>query len=1171
MPDLSQILATVEQSNLVSDDVIDELRQRLEKSRQTPDLKAAIKWLVQKEHITSDQGRRLLARAGNAAPAAAAKTAQADDDDLKLFDDQPVAPAKSPAAGNKAPTSKAAPRRRDDDLELSPLDDETAAAHPVQSPKQPTARWAGTPQAPPTRQSEPRTARPAQRKPVEPTLAEPAYAAPDDADLFSAATADGDFPGPEPVAEERARRKSKAGERSMWDTPLMLIGGGGLVLIVIAVVWLSWRLGRLSADDAFKKADDLYKSGSYPQAIEQFDDFLKNNPSHSQASLAKVERGMARMRQAVDGVRDYSKSLATAKSIIEEISQEEQFSEAQKELAALLPQMAAGLARQAHDKADGKLVEEGDEALKLVDKYVRKSNRPEQMLADVHKSLELTKGDLGRDAALKEAIAGIEKALSNGAPQEAYQIRKKLLKRYPALVGNEELLAAVLSLSKAEKAAVSYKAEARPAVAADAQSPVEAELVMGVRQGKNAPGVKGEVVQVLAGGAAFCFDAEKGEILWRRFLGYDTTFVPRPITVDADSDLLLVDSQRYEVLRVARRTGALKWRHVVGEPFDAHPVLARGQIWVATRQRKLLTIDVETGNSPGYVELPQGMRVGPSFDSREQVCYQLGENSNLFSLSPQTFQCQEVLYLGHEPESIHVPPLVVLPYIFIAEDQGAGDSLLHVLIADEHGANLRQAQEPVVLAGHVMAPLEASGRTLVAATDRGALYSFEINPPDPGPPLTKVAERPAENGSPIVRFPKLKDSQLWIAGLGLSRYDVQSARGKLDPRWVVDEGDAFLEQVQLVGNVLFGVRRQGNQPDVLVGAISAQDHTRYWETRVAAPPAGAPVTDAKSGRMLLFNRVGALFDFSPDKLQKSGVENAAGLPDELGQAFSGALTATPLAAGGAALSSVAVDSRALVATAANRPQWLALPDLLGAPAVAFQGGLLVPGRLGQVFVLDPVSGNSVIQPFQPRLARGAAFNWSTPLVFNDREVLLADGQSKLYRLSVMERPEPYLAAVAEAPLTGPVLAPLAVAGQTAYAVNAEGLLTAFALGEGSARSLSPGGTWQLSGGADWGPYSAGTNVLVATGDGKLLCLNDKQELVWRVELKHGALSGTPLATGDGLLISTVSGRVCRLAIASGEELGLLDVGEPVAAGPVAIGERLLLASKGGSLLLVAKP
>ncbi|MGH7137668.1 MAG: hypothetical protein ACREHD_18125, partial [Pirellulales bacterium] len=131
MPDISQVVAIIEQSNLVADEVIAELRQRLEKSRQPVDLKTAVKWLVQKEHITSEQGRRLLTRSG--APTPGAKPAPADDDDLKLFEEPPAAPppSKAPAAksAGKAPAARPAPPAGgDDDLELFPLNDVAQAA-----------------------------------------------------------------------------------------------------------------------------------------------------------------------------------------------------------------------------------------------------------------------------------------------------------------------------------------------------------------------------------------------------------------------------------------------------------------------------------------------------------------------------------------------------------------------------------------------------------------------------------------------------------------------------------------------------------------------------------------------------------------------------------------------------------------------------------------------------------------------------------------------------------------------------------------------------------------------------------------------------------------------------------------------------------------------------------
>ncbi|OYV85639.1 MAG: hypothetical protein B7Z73_13185, partial [Planctomycetia bacterium 21-64-5] len=663
MPDISPIIATIEDSNLVSDEVVDELRQRLEKSKQPADLKSAVKWLVQKEHITSEQGRRLIARAGGTTAASAAARPAPPDDDLKLFEEEPPAapPAPKPAGPAKSPAPRAAAPKApqvDDDLELFPLDDAAQAAAPPPSNKQPAARWAGSPKPASGRRTPP---------------AAPAYEAAADADIFGAANGHGGSAQAEAIGEERERKKARAAQRNVWDSPLLLTVGGTVLLLSIVGGVLYWRLGRLTGEEAYRQASDFYKSGSYTQAIGAYDKFLQDFPDDPQASIARVQRGMARMRQAVEGARDFSKTLATAKGILSEIAPEEKFGEAQDELRALLPQIAEGLAKQAAAKPDTKLVEEGEETLKLVDKYIRKSLRPEQKLADVRASLELTKRTMGRDQALHDAVAGIEKAIAEGSPQAAYQIRKELLKQYPALAGNEALQTAVLSLSKAEQQAVVYKPEAHEAAPADIQAPVEAEVVLGGPQGKDAPGVKGRLVEMLAGGAVFCFEADTGQILWRRFVGYDTTYVPRPITVDSDSDLLAIDAQRNEVLRLERRTGALKWRYAVGEPFDAHPVVARDHVWIATRQGKLVRIELDTGNSPGYVELPQGLRVGPAFDSRGQTCYQLGEHSNLFSLSGQTFQCQEVLYLGQEPESIHVPPLVVSPYIFVVEDQGAGD------------------------------------------------------------------------------------------------------------------------------------------------------------------------------------------------------------------------------------------------------------------------------------------------------------------------------------------------------------------------------------------------------------------------------------------------------------------------------------------------------------------
>ena len=1159
MSNLDSIIATIKQSQLVSPDVVEELRSKLQQSSQPVDLRSAIRWLVQKEHITSDQGRRLVAAQKNPAAGAA-------DDNLGFAPMADEAPAAAPAR------KPAARRAADDDLELSPMDDApppaarpaAPAARPAAPEAKPAAagsRWAGSPkQAPPAAAaaSRPPAARPAAARPVAPAQ-----------DLFAepAMVQDGGWDGDDGYGENEQQPRSLRQERDIWASPLLLIGGGGLVLLIFLVIGLYWALHRGSSDQAFTAAEQDYKAGSYTQAIAKFDAFLENFPDDDHASKVRVDRGMAQMRQAVDGARNWSNALDAAKKIIGEISSEKDFKEARSELAALLPAIAKGLADQAREKLDSSLVEKAHETEKLVTKYVSKELMPTQKMADVSASLALTEHMLGRDAALAQTLKDVEQAIAAGDPQAAYAKRKQLLKTYHDLESNERLQQAVQSLSGAVREQVKYVAESKPAAGADAASPVEAQVVLANRKGGEAPALAGQTAYALAGGAAYALAADNGAVLWRRFVGFDCDFPPLPVALDPASDVLLVDAKRQELLRVAGKSGELRWRSPIGEPFDAHPVISRGQVWLATRSGRLAIFDLETGASAGYLQIPQSLRVGPAFDSRGQMLYQLGENANLYAIAPQTNECREVFYLGHEPESIRVPPLAVNPYLFIVENNSVTDSVLHVLIADGQGLNLRQPSASIPMSGHVLSPPVVVGRTLVVATDRGAIYSFEINAPEPGPPLTKVAEQPPDDGAPLVRYPLLKDSQLWVAGRGVSKFDIQSARGRLEPKWMQDEADVFVGPPTVHGDVVIHSRRKKNLPEILVSAIRGGDGSRIWEAQLAAPPAGEPMTGQAEGAMTVVDAAGSLFDVPSLNLEGRKVHDKAQADVALDFPFPEGAAPAVLSDGRLAISAGGGQAKALIADggASRAMRWLALPDPLGAAPIGFAGGLLAPGKLGQVFVLDPKTGQHLIAPFQPRLASGESFAWSNPVLLGEKELLLADGRKSLYRLGIAEKPQPNLVALATAELPGPVSSPVAALASTAYAVDGEGRLRAYSLPD-----LQAGPVWEL-GGVEWGPAKAADRVLVLTYGGELACYDDQRQLMWKFAWPHGPLVGSPLAAGDGYLLATVAGTVFRIAAASGEELGRLDVGEPLGAGPVALGERLCLAAHGGALLLVAVP
>ena len=114
MPNAEKIIAAIERSNLVTADVVDQLRRKLERTP-TMGLRAAVKWLVEKRQVTTAQGGRLLANIGDA-----------DEDD----DDFDVAPSDRDDDARQTRGVPAAAEDDDDDLEMIPIDGDDAASDP---------------------------------------------------------------------------------------------------------------------------------------------------------------------------------------------------------------------------------------------------------------------------------------------------------------------------------------------------------------------------------------------------------------------------------------------------------------------------------------------------------------------------------------------------------------------------------------------------------------------------------------------------------------------------------------------------------------------------------------------------------------------------------------------------------------------------------------------------------------------------------------------------------------------------------------------------------------------------------------------------------------------------------------------------------------------------------
>lgn len=964
------------------------------------------------------------------------------------------------------------------------------------------------------------------------------------------------------------RRMSSTGAGGRWDTPLMLVGGGALLILVISAAALVWAIGRQSGGQALALANAEFDNGNFVQAIEKYDAYLTRFPNHSPtgASQARVRRGVAILRQAVESGSNWPLALSTAQEVIGDIRTETEFGEAHAELAALLPRIAEGLTKEAGARSDPNLAAQAEETVKLVRRYVPQRLQPQQQITEIERSLALVHRDLARDAALAGAIETMQQAADRGEIDAAYAARRELLKAYPQLATSAPLDEAMLAVAEALREAVRADRLDRAAISEEAPSPIEQTVYLAntTVHGESPRG--GGPVAAWIDGALYALDGSSGEVLWRRFVGHGPPDATQPIVL-SDGDWLITDAARGELVRVAAESGDLRWRQPLPDAPVGQPVVAGNTVVVATADGHVIFVDGRSGAARQDVALPQPLRVGPAADGRGRHVYQVAEHSNLYVLSADDGACQQVVYTGHEPGTTGTPPLVVDRYLILAENHRLDDGRLRVFLLDDRGGVAEEIQQ-VPLAGHLHVPPVVEGRALYVVTDRGAIDRYELAASQDAP-LSPVASAPATGKDHVVRFFTVDGEKLWVADNRLSALEVQSSRGRVMPRWLALEGATFLAPIVQMPDAVYTVRRAGDDQEVIVSAVRPADGALLWETRLGLQPA-AQSSPLRSGReVLVFANDGMFYAWTLDQLRDrsagagpraipigDGTRLADTAPIEIDDRRWALVTAEPSA-------------RLLIVDAADdrlESRWLDLPETLVSRPLAWRGRLLVPGITGQVHWIDPASGQPASEPFQPRLETGIDLTWHAALLPDDSQVLLADNHGRLYRVGIEEEPRPHLVALAEADVGGPLTAPPAAVGDWVYLSRGDGEVQCRRLSD-----LSMAETWTLDGAAIWGPQRIGEHVLLASDANELVSCDALGRLRWKTTLDGGPLAGTPVQRNASLIATTAGGAVLRIGADDGNVQGSVDVGQPLVSGPLVVGSRLLVAGADGCLHMVAIP
>jgi outer membrane protein assembly factor BamB len=1161
-----QFLSALKGLALLPPEVLETLRDLVAEAKGDVQPRHLAKWLVDNGHLTPFQAKELLAGKMKAGARPSAPVEEelevVEDEELEVVPDEPIQPP---------PPAAEEPLEVVDDEELEVLEDDLSSP-----PKQPPGG--------PWSKSAKRPAKPAQSRPPAPPAAAASNMAPLDAlaggdgmgmsgsitaPLSGAAAAAPAGYGPRTRLQAGGKGRKKKAGGNVWDSPLLLIVGGSILALAIVGVVLLWRINQGNADEAMRLAEDEYGRAAYSQAIEMYDRYLKNHPDHERVSLARVHRGLARMRQVVDATNDWQRALKVSKEILAEIQEEKEFVQGHGELAAMLPKIANGLKEQARLNPDQDLVDQAREAVGLVQRYVPKAQQPHEQLKDIEDSLALTARALAQDDTLQKALTDIRGAVTAGQPARAYEIRNQLIKTYPGLIENAALQEAVLTASQAERQQVKMDATSRTAETAEAEVPGSgmATIILAPRTGEAAAGVEpGQVAFALAGGAAYALDAATGRVLWRRFVGADTTFVPSAVETGG-GDAILVDSIRNEVLRVESATGRLRWRIALDGPLADGPILLRDRLLAAERSGRINAIDLETGSIDSAVLLPQAIRTSPAPDNRGRKCYQLGEHSNLFVLPATGDGCDEVVYLGHEPGGITIAPAVMGRFVIVAENTGVSKGVLKVLATDENGLGARLVQQ-IPLTGHVKSPFQTAGKNLLVATDKAALYTFEVGAGEQGDPLTKIAEKAASDDKSRMRYLQTRGAQFWLADEQLTMYDVQAAKGQLAPRWVKFPQDSFTQPPLPAGDFLITARRRSGRAGITVAAIRVADGTAAWETQLAAPPAGQPAV-AGDGRVSMLTAAGALFQAAAAELATDRTLDQPLAALDVPIALPAATVALHFG-GVMAFAADELRDQILVFNpqAGQKLRLVSPPAIPSGRASVLDGKLLVAAATEQILLLDPRNGKAAVEPFLPRQELGSERTWTALAPLADEQALAADSLGNVFLLTVDAKPAPHLSALKETRLESPIASSWAAFSGVALAVDTLDRLVMLRLPDLTVETPS-----QLSSKATWGPQRCGALALLATEDNQLLAFDDQGQQRWKIPLPDGPLAGPPLADGEVLLCAVsrgTDGSIVGIAAADGSSVGRVELHRPLASGPALAGDRIVVAGADGCIYSIPR-
>ncbi|MEL7267276.1 MAG: PQQ-binding-like beta-propeller repeat protein, partial [Planctomycetota bacterium] len=551
-----------------------------------------------------------------------------------------------------------------------------------------------------------------------------------------------------------------------------------------------------------------------------------------------------------------------------------------------------------------------------------------------------------------------------------------------------------------------------------------------------------------------------------------------------------------------------------------------------------------------------------------------GDHSNLYVLDAAKGKCLEVLYVGHEEGTVKVPPVALMNHLFVFENTGSDEALLHVYAMGMNGdrptgTSLKLAQKDIRLRGNVITPAEIFERRLVVLTDLGEIKVLDVEPGKiDGDKVNLAAEKSTSYSEPTLAKMVLGKSRMWVTGSSIQAYTLEITRGRIPPKWSHSKGDIFIGDAVLFEDTVIAARILKGTETVRVEAYDAKEGTRYWRTDLGAPISMLVSTD---GGVHAATTQGALFKLTGEDLRNGSTRAPVENPGKnlINVRFSGPVSMDKGRM--VMMNSLGSDIMAIYdpnrRTEKLRTITFPTEGIPSTPAVFAGGGVCVPVRAGRVTLINPNTGGRLGSPFQPptRPNKPLKWTWPTNVPEDPDSIVVGTETQTLYRLRISDQIRELNSEKIDAKLFGRLAATnSAVFGASAAATGDQ-------LQWYDIASLKQQGKKLLKGRIVFGPSTSGELVLVQTDDNVLRAFNDAGTQSWECKLPAGGLADTPVIVDNQMIATGKRGWVVRISTDNGKVLGQTDLGQPLFGNPLVLNGRMLIPGSEGVVFVDALP